>query len=275
MKPIILFRRDGTNDAELEIARKYFDAVERRGELAHKHRFNNSGLVIGRYSVLPFYKELEDDLRDFDCKLINSHAEHEYIANFDYYHDIKNYTPKTYFSLREVIQSGYQGPFVVKGRTNSRKYQWRTHMFAANIDELYRIDNELRMDGFLGFQELIYREYVPLEYWGEGLNGLKHTNEWRAFFYKNNLLSIGYYWSSASDDVINRAKSYSLKELLCSETFFVTHKVLSQKTNFYVVDFARTIEGNWIVIEANEQMSGLSENNPDLLYGNLAKCLEG
>ena len=38
---------------------------------------------------------------------------------------------------------------------------------------------------------------------------------------------------------------------------------------------AQTAEGNWNVIELNEgQQSGLSENDPDLLYKNLSNSIK-
>lgn len=37
-----------------------------------------------------------------------------------------------------------------------------------------------------------------------------------------------------------------------------------------MIDVAQTESGDWIVIELNDgQMSGLSENNPEILYKNL------
>jgi hypothetical protein len=53
-------------------------------------------LVIGRYSVLPFYREVEADLAVNGCKLINSFAQHCWIANFEYYRHFKDVTPETW-----------------------------------------------------------------------------------------------------------------------------------------------------------------------------------
>lgn len=52
-------------------------------------------------------------------------------------------------------------------------------------------------------------------------------------------------------------------------------QIASQRTNFFVLDLAKTKAGKWILIEMNDgQMSGLSENNADELYANLAKAIE-
>jgi len=43
---------------------------------------------------------------------------------------------------------------------------------------------------------------------------------------------------------------------------------------YFVVDVAETDSGDWILIELNDgTMSGISENNPDVLYCNLAAVL--
>jgi hypothetical protein len=45
---------------------------------------------------------------------------------------------------------------------------------------------------------------------------------------------------------------------------------VKDKVNFFVMDIAKTQSGDWIVVELNDgQMSGLSENDPNVLYKNL------
>ena len=51
--------------------------------------------------------------------------------------------------------------------------------------------------------------------------------------------------------------------------------LISTHVNFYVVDVAQKEDGNFIVIELNDaQMSGLSDNRPENLYGNLLSQLQ-
>ena len=74
--PTILFRDDGVwNEEEEAAAEKYFPCTNSRMD------FLMDQLVIGRYSVLPFYRELELDLARVGARLINSHKQHRYIAD--------------------------------------------------------------------------------------------------------------------------------------------------------------------------------------------------
>ncbi len=90
MKPVILFRVDRDNLAEFEIARKYCTIIKQRSDGIP------CTLTIGRYSVLPYYKELENDLAKNQTKLINSYRQHAWIAGFEYYEELKEYTFETW-----------------------------------------------------------------------------------------------------------------------------------------------------------------------------------
>jgi len=67
-KTYILYRDTDQyfEEDELIHIKKYFNCTNSRTNIP------NNSLVIGRYSVLPFYKELENDLANRKCKLINT-----------------------------------------------------------------------------------------------------------------------------------------------------------------------------------------------------------
>ena len=72
-KPVILFRRcfdlnDVDLQEEFEIAGQYFNVVETRTEVPA------NSLVVGRYSVLPYYDELDKELKMKGGRLINTHC---------------------------------------------------------------------------------------------------------------------------------------------------------------------------------------------------------
>lgn len=252
-KPIILFR-DINKDQEIEIAKKYFDVTPSRSlNVADK-------IVIGRYSVLPLYQEVEFDLNVFNAKLINSYNQHNYVAFFDYYKDIEQFTAQTWFRLEDVPKDS--GPWVVKGRTNSKKNLWKTQMFAEKWEDLVRIYLDLSIDPMLAEQGIVIRKFLDFEIVEYGLSQ-PFFNEWRFFFYNGNLLSYGFYWSNSEIiGTINQEGVDFAKKIA---------KICCSKIPFVVIDIGRLKTGEWKVVELNDgQQSGLSLNDPEILYKNLA-----
>lgn len=266
MKPIILARNDTDWQNEADIAKLYFPTTFSRMEI------KAGDLVIPRFSALPFYKEQEFDINYVGAKLINSFSEHRYIADLiNWYEDLKDYTPKTYTRLVDLPE---KGPFVLKGETNSKKFLWKTHMYAEDKRAAIEVESKLHCDSLITYQNIYIREYVPLKTFMMGLQGLPITNEYRFFCYKDKVLSGGYYWSSHVLDLENMGIKPHINEV--PKNFL--DKIISivkDKVNFYVIDVAETVTGDWIVIELNSgDMSGLSENDPNILYSNLKKVLE-
>jgi hypothetical protein len=257
---VVLFRKNHEFVDERQVCQKYFRTLEQRTACHNQ-------LVVARYSALPFYRELEVDLQTLGCRLINTYGEHSWIANFDYYEDLIEFTPESWDDYT-FQHCKYEGPFVVKGRTNSRKFDWNKLMFAPTKKEAIRIAADLSGDGLIGPQGVIYRKYVPLRTFEVGLNGLPFTNEFRFFFLREQCLSYGYYWSSADDLSLGRVSP---------DAIALAHriaKIVAEHVAFFVLDLAETEDGDWILIEVNDgQQSGLSENDPDTLYSNLRTAL--
>ncbi len=257
-KPQILFRQDFASEGELEIAKEYFDVVEFRSDA-------KDALVFGRYSTLPYYKELEHDLKNQNCVLVNSWKQYNWIADFEWYNVLEPYTFKTWFNAVELKEE--DAPFIVKGRTNSRKQYWDTLMFAESKRKAIEIGWELSKDALIGTQGLVFRKYEKLVTYEHGINGLPFTNEWRFFFYKGEILAYSYYWSIAvNTDIILDKEGYEFAEKV--------GKIASDYVNFYVLDIAKKETGEWVLVEVNDgQMSGLSDIDPHVLYSNLKKLL--
>jgi hypothetical protein len=261
---VILYRGD-ENDEELDAACRYFKVKTSRSNISP------NSLVIGRYSVLPYYKEICDDLEYKNCNLINSLSQHRYIADIgNWYRDLKDITPKTWNHL-DAIPS--DGPFILKGETNSKKFQWNTHMFAENKKEAVDVFCRLQEDGVIAHQNIYIREFVKLKTFMTSFRGLPITNEYRIFIAYGKVISMGYYWSSHYDEIV---ESHNLDINQVPKEFIQTiiDKV-GKNANFYVADVAQKEDGSWIVIELNDgQMSGLSMNDPYSLYENLYNCLQ-
>ena len=274
-KITVLFRPNGFRDQKEEmICSKYFSIARSRNEPEKMQ----DALVIGRYSVLPYYKELETDLSYNKSELINSHTEHKYIA------DLKNWanhidedgdtliglTPRTWTNLSDIPDDP-NIKFVLKGETNSKKEKWKTHMFAENKQQAIKVYLRLRDDRFYDNQEIYIREFVELEtYFVDEITGQPVTKEFRFFCYQNEVIAGGFYWSNHVDNIEPKPSIEEVpKDFLKRLT-----KVISKNATFYVIDVAKTKSGEWLLIEINDgQMSGLSEVDPDELYSNLKKYL--
>lgn len=258
-KAEILFRVNRDTEEEMQAA------IDAGWSVTTSRNNTSAPLMVGRYSVLPYYKELETDLAFSGAKLINSYQQHNYIASFDYYEDLKQFTPKTWFELSDVPDNA--GPYVIKGCTNSRKQQWDTMMFANTKRAAVEIACELKRDSLIGDQNIIVRKFIPLEKIDEGINGLPMSNEWRFFFYKQTMLSHGFYWVST-----DLRGSMDTAGLMFAQKIA---NIVAEHVNFFVLDIAKTLSGDWIVVELNDgQMSGLSDNDPKVLYTNLKSTLQ-
>ena len=262
-KPAILFRKSLAEEEEFLSAHKYFGypIVEQRTNIPE------GSLVIGRYSVLPYYSELEQDLYTRGSALVNSIHAHNIIANvYRWYGTFADVTPKTWESWEGLERIPCS--FVLKGKTNSRKHQWDTHMFAETYKDIGIVANRLLDDSFIRDQGLVIREYIPLEQFDIGIGGVPITNEWRFFFYFGRLVDYGYYWSNFPEHEPKNGPGTEAIEfaIRCNKRLYNQ----SPGINFFVLDIAKTQEGKWILIEVNDgQMSGLSSIPPDRFYENL------
>lgn len=270
MKPCILIRSCLDTDHETEIASQYLPVFQYRTEIPH------DSLVVGRYSVLPYYKELESELLLGGSRLVNTHREHSFIANVlewgadDPDSCLYGLTPKSWGSWYQLPD----GAYVVKGATNSRKTQWNTRMFAPNKASISGIVNRLLDDVLIADQGIVVREFVPLKVMEVGLNDQPITNEWRTFWLRTVqgpvMLAKGYYWGSYPE-LASLAQWDHKAEALVNEAA----QRVAQEATFFVLDVAETATGDWIVIEINDgQMSGLSLCDPHELYSNLAKQVQ-
>ena len=243
-------------------------------ETCHPNRFTEfitstprDSIIIGRYSVLPYYTAIDHELRETKAsRLINTVEQHEYIANMEWTDVL--HTPATYKEHGWLTVPDAPHGWVCKGRTNSRKFRWKTHMRAESRGDLKVVIERLHDDTFISEQGVVIREFCPLEEVDEpGLNGLPITNEWRFFYLYGKLLAYGFYWPYS--EVVPEMEQTGLD--------FADQQaaILSQHVDFFCLDIAKTINGDWIVIEANDgQMSGLSTIDPGVFYKSLFSIMD-
>lgn len=260
MEPVVFIRASLAEEDEKQAAAKYFPIVERRTAVPA------GSLIIPRYAALPCNYELEQDVLALGSQLINSHRQHVYVADLkNWYQDLERFTPTTWFSLDEVDKE--DGPFVLKGATNSKKQLWRTHMHAANWEEVLKVHHRLSADGMIGEQNIYIRKWMPLRKLCDPVvpGGPPVTEEYRFFILDGKVLAGGFYWSQYLDDIDVEVSPDFVPEALLVEVI----RCVAPNVRFFVVDVARsgTDPDVWYVIELNDgQQSGLSAIEPDDLY---------
>lgn len=261
-----IFYRDIDFKDELEHASKYFECIPIRSKI------EKDDFIIGRYAVLPYYNNLQEDVDYIGAKLINTYKQHRFVADlWNWCYWFGDITPKTYNRLEDVPETSSYG-FVLKGETNSKKFLWDTHMYAADKQTAIKIYCDLQTDGLLQHQKIYIREYVPLETYFTSFHGLPITKEFRLFICNGQVISKGFYWAGYVDDIEGgEPNPEEIPEKFIQDIIYRVGKNI----NFFVVDIAKTQSGEWIVIELNDgQMSGLSCNKPETFYHNLRSVLE-
>ncbi len=271
MRPVILYRNiDKEFDVggignELEFASKYFYCTNSRMDL------KKDDLVVMRYCELPFFEEQARDLAAIGAKPINSFKQHRYVADLaSYVADLEELTPQTWLRLEDIPYNEL-GPFFLKGETNSKKFQFLTHCYAANREEAIQVYLRLLDDGLISTQAIYIRKFEKLKtYFTVSSAQLPITKEFRVFVAYGEILTKAFYWSSNSQDLKDKGLYPSTDEI---PDEFINECIarIGNACPFYCIDVAQKEDGSWICIELNSgPMCGLSDTDPDEFYKNLA-----
>jgi hypothetical protein len=268
---VILYRGTEFEKEELAEASKYFTCFRSR---MHIH---SRDLVIARYSLLPLGEELYRDVDLIGAHLLNSLAEHQYIADLkEWYEDLGDVTPRTWFTLSDFMLACEQEPalkeksFVLKGATNSKKFSWSSHCFAQTWRHVQAVYFRLSEDGIIGTQPIYIREYVPLKRLCDPIGDVPPVSkEYRFFCLYGEILCGAFYWSSYEEDVAEVPQASDVPQ------DWLQGIVKRIQASAVVVDVAQAEDGSWQVIELNDlQMSGLSCNSPAVFYKALHEALQ-
>lgn len=262
MRNLILYRGIDFEREELNEANQFFECTNRRPEI------QEGDLVIGRYSLLPYYVEQASDIEYVGAKLINNYQQHRYIADLqNYVMDLRELTPRTWRSCEDLPD---KGQFVLKGETNSRKNSWLRDMFAPDKKTAIEIYARLMDDSLIGQQHIYIRRYEPMVTYMEGVNGMPVTKEFRFFVAYRQILCGGYYWQNYIDDLPEVPSADEVPLELLNEVI----ERVGDQSNFYTIDVGQSISGKWFVVELNDgQQAGLSGNDAFTMYKNLDKAI--
>ena len=266
MRPVVFMRIAEEDLDEAHVASQYLPVLTDLDEV------RSGDLVIGRFSLFPFYDLIQHEVQVRGASLLVPHTDYQYIADMqNWYADLTDVTPRTWFGTDVTrIPDEYAGPFFVKGVTNSRKSVW-SNAYARNRADLSRVLAELSEDPFIGQQTIAVRDWVPLRTFYAKANGQPVTEEYRYFILDGEVVSVGYYWASQVRRVLETGFTPDPARVDRDWLRNVTSRI---PVRHYVLDVGITQAGDPIVVELNDpSMSGLCGNDPHVLYRNLANAL--
>lgn len=225
----IIFLHDPSilDDGELEAVKNHTSWIITESILD----IQEGDLVIARHTMWPWPKRVQRDVKRLGGVLLNGLREYVYADSCPSWSwDLQELTPKTYTDFSTLPENT---SFILKG-SKADKSCWKK-MFAENkraaIDLMISMNADSRFEG----QDIVAREYVPLERLSWDGQSCPISTEYRIFILDGKVLSTG----------------------------------------FYTLDVARTADGSWIVIEISDgQRAGLSNNDSVVLYSKMAEVLE-
>lgn len=264
-RPVFLHRAKMLDPGEAEAAARHFEMAESRLDVLP------GDLVIARHFAWPWPKELFGDLTRLGAHSLNGLRGHVYAADIlAWSADLGDLAPATtdrFETLPDV------GPFIIKGE-KADKGRW-DRMYAATKADAVRVRSDLMADSGMRGDTIVARQMIDLEPLGVGVirGACPLSIEYRVFVACGEILSRGLYWPPEDCDpsLLARApKPEEIPEALLRAAM----DRLPACMEFYTLDVGLATDGRWWVIEVSDGLrAGLSENDPETLYANLARVL--
>jgi len=263
--PFVLFRTSTLSEtSELAAMQRYLSTTDDMDAIP------SGSVIFPRFRSIPFGEELAASAVANGSRLVNTWVQYTYIASLlNWVDDLSGITPAAY----QVSEIGNlpEGEYFVKGETNSKKDDWNTSAFAANLDAIDGIIGNLQGSSTIKEQEIVIRPFVRYRQLGVQPTGQPIFNEVRVFVLDGQVMASGFYWS------LQRSRfSEEATKPLIPENFDATLneaiRRIGDKASFVVIDLAEHPDGRWDVIELNDaNMSGLTGVDADTLWRNVAR----
>ena len=222
-------------------------------------------LVIARHTMWPWPKRVDRDVKRMGGTLLNGLRSYVYADSpLSWGFDLVTMTPHTHVDFSGLPDGR---SFILKGK-KADKSSWK-RMFAQDATAARALLVELHRDPMFAGQDIVAREYVPLERLSWDGQSCPVSLEYRVFVLDGVVVSKEFYWIAEDLDV-KPPSADIIPEAFLAEAI----SRLDGAIRWYTLDVARTAAGDWIVIEISDgQRAGLSENDPVTLYRNMAEVL--
>lgn len=169
----------------------------------------------------------------------------------------------------EAVRVFDNHPIIVKDYVKSRKHEWDEACYIPDASDESEVRQTVRrfleLQGSELNEGLVFRAFAELEVLARHpLSGMPLSREIRVFVLDGNPIFVSTYWEAGEDAAFNPV----LGEFQAV--------IQSIESRFFTIDFAKTNQGPWIVLELGDgQVAGLPDDtNPEHFYIELKKALE-
>lgn len=239
---------------------------------SHPYRIEGEELCVLRIGPINDYAaDFEDKLR-MGLRLVNSPAEHTLASELEsWYPLIQEITPRSHVfeSLppAEDIERSFDWPIFLKGSRQTSKHNPELSIIESRA-QYERVAEQYRRDAILHWQKPVVRELIPLAPVEGTVPGkIRPSVEYRSFWWYGECVGWGRYWYQVAP-----------YESADAEAGLAVARQATARLQvpFLVVDFAKTQDGRWMVIECNDaQESGYAGVSPQELWRQILARVEG
>lgn len=236
----------------------------------HPHAIDGEAPCVLRIGPVRDYAAEYADHLQMGLRLVNSPDEHARASELEHWYPlIEDLTPHTriFDALPDagVIEADFGWPVFLKGSRQTSKHN---PDLAVIRDRAHytRAVQQYATDPILHWEKPVVRAFIPLAPVDGAVPGkVRPSIEYRSFWWRGDCIGWGCYWYQIppyrSDDI---------------EGGLALARDAARRVDvpFLVVDFARTADGRWIVIECNDaQEAGYAGIVPRVLWRHvLERC---
>lgn len=225
---------------------------------------------IARLGATNDYQARYEFFSELGIKLIHTPIEYELSSKLPkWYPLISDLTPKSIcfdvFPSVQEIENNFSWPIFIKGERQTNRHD-RSKSIIESPAQLLALKEVWKNDEILFWQKIVCREFINLKKVAvDHKIALPKSFEFRTFWWKNECVGFGKYWTSENYQLSENEKESMIK------IGSIVAKRLALK--FLVVDMALTENNEWIVIECNDgQDAGYAGVNPFMLWSNVLKA---
>jgi len=232
----------------------------------HPQDFGNERACVLRIGAIRNYDCEFREKAKWGLRLVNSPEQHLSASELEsWYPILADLTPRTRIfaelPTRDEIEALFTWPVFLKGSRQTSQHNPALSVITTAA-QYEQVSERYKSDPILHWQHPVIREFVPLEpVMGEVPGKIMPSLEFRSFWWKGMCVGWGQYWY--------QVPRYAAKDI-DSGLALAENVAKRLQVPFLVVDFARTLDGRWILIECNDaQESGYAAIHPASLWRNI------